>query len=367
MNKKNNLVLTIVFAILFFTTSIFCILMPSESFSVSERRELASFPKLSTSDILDGKFASDFETYASERFPLRDTFRKIKSWFATEILMKKDNNGVFSVEGHISKIDSVENPEMMEYAGKKFLYLYNKYLKGKNTNVYFSIIPDKNYFLAEKNGYPSLRYDEFIKKMQEKTSYMTYIDVLPYLSLSDYYKTDSHWRQEEITDIAECLGEKMGAKVKDNYVVNTLDNDFYGVYYGQLAKSFAPDKIKYLTSDTILGAKVSYFDTGKEENGELYNMKKAFGKDPYEMFLSGTTPICKLINENPKTDKELVIFRDSFASSLAPLMLSGYKTITLVDIRYVKSDFVGNFVDFENKDVLFLYSTTLLNNSLAMN
>ena len=34
------------------------------------------------------------------------------------------------------------------------------------------------------------------------------------------------------------------------------------------------------------------------------------------------------------TDRELVIFRDSFASSLAPLLMEQYAKITLVDIRY---------------------------------
>ena len=72
--------------------------------------------------------------------------------------------------------------------------------------------------------------------------------------------------------------------------------------------------------------------------------------------------------ENPMatTDKELVLFRDSFGSSIAPLLAQGYKKVSVVDIRYIQSNFVGSFVDFENKDVLFLYSTTLINNSSAM-
>ena len=64
-----------------------------------------------------------------------------------------------------------------------------------------------------------------------------------------------------------------------------------------------------------------------------------------------------------KTDKELIIFRDSFGSSLVPLLVKDYRTVTVVDIRYVASDFVGNFVDFHGQDVLLLYSTLILNNS----
>jgi len=59
----------------------------------------------------------------------------------------------------------------------------------------------------------------------------------------------------------------------------------------------------------------------------------------------------------------LVIFRDSFGSSIAPLFAQGYKKITLVDIRYMHPDMLEHYVEFENQDVLFLYSTLVLNNA----
>ena len=103
------------------------------------------------------------------------------------------------------------------------------------------------------------------------------------------------------------------------------------------------------------------------KQGEMYNMKKAFGDDPYEMFLSGTMPLITIESPTSDTDRELILFRDSYGSSIAPLFLSGYKKITVIDIRYVKSDYLGYLTEFnKDADVLFLYSTTLLNNSLAL-
>ena len=92
-------------------------------------------------------------------------------------------------------------------------------------------------------------------------------------------------------------------------------------------------------------------------------MEKAYGKDPYEMFLSGSLSLITIENENAKTDKELVIFRDSFGSSIAPLFVEGYKKITLVDIRYIHPDMLEKYIEFNNQDVLFMYSTSVLNNS----
>lgn len=63
------------------------------------------------------------------------------------------------------------------------------------------------------------------------------------------------------------------------------------------------------------------------------------------------------------SSKELVLFRDSFGSSIAPLLLEGYSKITLVDIRYIHPDYLEQYMDFTDCDVLFLYSTLVLNNS----
>ena len=73
--------------------------------------------------------------------------------------------------------------------------------------------------------------------------------------------------------------------------------------------------------------------------------------------------------ENPEVakrlgeEKELIIFRDSFGSSLAPLLTTEYSKITLVDLRYIASPLLRNVVDFKaGQDVLIIYSTEILNN-----
>ena len=66
------------------------------------------------------------------------------------------------------------------------------------------------------------------------------------------------------------------------------------------------------------------------------------------------------------TDRELIIFRDSFGSSLAPLLTEGYAKITLVDLRYMPAALLDKYVDFHGQDVLFLYSTTLLNSAMVL-
>ena len=98
----------------------------------------------------------------------------------------------------------------------------------------------------------------------------------------------------------------------------------------------------------------------------VYSMELAQGRDPYEMYLGGSKSLITIENPDALSSKELVIFRDSFGSSISPLLIESYSKITLVDIRYIMSANVGMFVDFDNQDVLFLYSLPVLNNSVTM-
>lgn len=84
------------------------------------------------------------------------------------------------------------------------------------------------------------------------------------------------------------------------------------------------------------------------------------------MYLGGSNPLISIYNNDTSSDRELVIFRDSFGSSLAPLLVSSYKTITLVDTRYMSPKILGNYIDFNNKDVLFIYNTSIINNSYSL-
>ena len=88
-------------------------------------------------------------------------------------------------------------------------------------------------------------------------------------------------------------------------------------------------------------------------------------RDPYEMFLGGARSIIRITNPNAaKESVSSVVFRDSFGSSIAPLLAAGYSEITLVDIRYISPFALGKLIDFTKADdALFLYSASVINNS----
>ena len=99
----------------------------------------------------------------------------------------------------------------------------------------------------------------------------------------------------------------------------------------------------------------------------MYDMSKLDSGDPYNMYLSGArVGLVQIENPNAATDKKLFVFRDSFGSSIAPLLVQDYASVTLIDIREIPSanlQMLANYIslDFTGADVLMLYSTTVLN------
>ena len=367
--KKSKLYLVIVMAVFFFGLSLMCLFKGVDEYSDSERRVLKGFPVLSEETISSGKFMTEFESYTLDQFPLRDTFRSIKAIAQLGLFRQKDNNDIYMADGYVSKLEYPMNEYMLNNAAKKFRYLYDTYMADKDLKVYFSIVPDKNYFLAEENGYLSMDYEAFFASMKEQTKdFMQYIDIAEFLSIEDYYRTDTHWRQERLLGadgVANRLAEAMGNTLGWEYEAVTAEQPFYGVYVGQSALPLKPDDLTYLTNEQLKACKVTSYDTGMPKEKEVYVLEELDGKDPYELFLAGSDALLVIDNPNATTDKELVVFRDSFASSLLPLLLESYAKVTVVDIRYIQSSMLGNFIEFKDQDVLFLYSTLVLNSSTS--
>lgn len=361
-NNKTRTILTIAVLGAFLAVfALWAVFKPADAASEAERRSLAQLPELTGQSLLSGTFSDRFEDYATDQFPLRNEYRTLKALTATGVLRQRDNNGLYRAGDHLAKLEYPMNTASLDHAAERFAYLYDTYLKDSGSHVYLSLIPDKNYFMAAPNGYPSIDYDQFAEELQNRTGYMQYIDIFDLLELEDYYRTDAHWRQEKILDVAARLAAGMGVILTDSYTRQTLEKPFYGVYYGQAALPIAPEPLNYLTGGTIDTASVYNYET--DATGAVYNMEKAAGRDPYEMFLSGSVSLLRVENPQNTSGRRLVIFRDSFGSSIAPLLVEGYSSVTLVDIRYLASQRLGNYIDFTNCDVLFLYSAAVLNNS----
>ena len=336
---------------------------PKNDYSLWERRPLNKLPSITVNEILNGGFMGKFEDYTLDQFPVRDGFRTLKSLFSYNVLQMKDNNGIYIADGYAGKLEYPLNKVSVSYALKKMDYIYNQYLKDSGSKIYAVVIPDKSYYLAEENGYLAMDYEKLFAQVEEGMPWAEMIDITKDLSVDDYYRTDTHWRQEKIGAVAQTLCDKMGLTMP-TLTPTLATKEFYGVYYGQAALPMAAEELYIMENELLKDCKVFNFETQKY--GSIYDAEKLNSADPYETYLSGAQALLTIENPNATTDRELIIFRDSFGSSLAPYLVQDYKTVTLVDIRYMSSAFLKNFIKFQGQDVLFAYSTLVLNSSSTM-
>ncbi len=295
-----------------------------------------------------------------DNFYQRETFRKLKTSVELDIFKKQDVNKIYKYNDFLVEQIYPLDEKSATNLTNKINYIKDSYLNETN-KIYYSIIPDKNYYTD--NSHLKLDYDKMQQIMENNLNGLQYIDIFQDLSLDSYYYTDSHWKQEKLQNVAKTIAENMNFSITQNYNEQKVAT-FKGVYAGQLPINTKEDEIKILVNDVIADANAYNYEI--KEQGGIYNFKKLTGYDKYDIYLSGATPLIEISNANNKTNKTLVIFRDSYASSLAPLLTEGYSKITLVDTRYISPKILNEYVDFENADILFLYSTLVINNSMAL-
>ena len=357
MKKINSLVILSLWLVL----TAFAWFRPSDAFSDTERRPLAQLPQISLESVGSGRFMESFEDYTLDQFPLRNAFRTVKSLFHTYVLGQKDNNGIYLHGGYAAQQDHPLNEDSLEHAAERFAYLYEQHLT--DSEVFMAIVPDKGYYLAEESGNLSPDYDTLYAYFETKLPWAQQIDLRDTLELSDYYRTDTHWRQENLPDTAEKLCQALGAEPmnREELTARAIERPFYGVYYGQAALPMEPDTLYVLENAILENCTVYDHESGKTV--KIYDEEKLTAKDLYEIYLSGSRSLLTVHNPSGEPGRELLVFRDSFGSSILPLLLKSYETVTVIDIRYLQIDLLPRFVDFHGQDTLFLYSTLVLNNS----
>ena len=359
MNKKRkNFITTILFTIFFCTMFFFNIIKSDEKISISERRSLTQFPNFSYKNLFNGSFFNQFDNYTTDQFIERENFRKVK--VNLDLIFKHNYHDIYIYNNYLVE-------QLYPFSEKSLINLTTKISKIKdlyleNNNIYFSIIPDKNYFI--NNGNLKIDYNLLEEKMCNNLSFANYISIFDKLNLSDYYKTDSHWKSENLEIIASTLLNSMSNnEIIPNSYASSVSN-FTGVYASRLPIKTDYDEIKIINNNYIENTIV--FNPIKNEYSKVYNYNKLKGLDKYDIYLSGSEPLLTITNSLVSNEKDLIIFRDSFGSSLTPWLISAYKNITLIDTRYIDPTLLKDYVNFENADILFLYSSAIINNSYTL-
>ncbi|MDR0571183.1 MAG: hypothetical protein LBG71_08255 [Clostridiales Family XIII bacterium] len=364
-NLKNKFIIAAFLAVLGGFALLNRLVAPPE-ISMSERRHLATMPAFSAASVSSGRFMKDFENFAADSFVFRDNLRAAHTAFILGVYLQSDKSGLYVGRFGAGKLEKIDETSVRQ-AAAKILKLASSI---DDARLYYSFIPDKNVYAGRyMPGFDVERARLLLGDALAADPRLTYVDVAGALSAADFYRTDLHWSQPRLGGVVSALGAGMGFRGGLEGFTEEPVGLFQGVYSGQLALPLKPDLMSVMTDGPLHNATASYLDPQSQTfvPGDIYDFAAVSGRDPYDVFLKGVQPLIILENPDAPAERELYLFRDSFGSSLAPLLLAAYSKVVLIDLRYIDSRLLAEHAAISpGADVLFLYSSQILNSASVL-
>ena len=204
-----------------------------------------------------------------------------------------------------------------------------------------------------------------------------------HISYHDYFfRTDHHWKPETALRAAKVVGNKLreyDIPVDDShydlqaFAVEVLPQFFLGSQGKKATLARAtPDDFSILhtrfpTKITLNIPEKNIHDTGDFEL--VYDKKKVercdyYGLNPYAMYGYGDMQVMDIENLlMPPTDKKVLIIKDSFCDTMAPLLSLGIRNLMTLDVRHFTGS-VKNYIAVHKPDVVIVMYTGSLSGSI---
>lgn len=375
-----KILMIILFFLMICVLPVITVLLPKEKFSENENRYLAAFPSLVNDtkmekaenlvDVLgavkwnsltDKSFEKGFETYITDYFAGRESWIKMKN--STEkVIGKQEINGIFTVKDQMIQAFN----EYDKDAVQKSIDAVNAFSeRHSEIPVYFMLAPTSqeifSSFLPQTAGLSSQK--SFIDHCYGSMKSISSVDVLSTLNEHRgeyiYYRTDHHWTSYGAFLAYSQLAKKLGYTAYDygSFEIEHASNNFRGTLYSKtLDESITPDIIDYyyLTNGepkvrvTVTGESIDEYDS-------MYFRDFLEKKDKYSSYLGSNAPIVT-IETDVHNSKSLLVIKDSYAHCLVPFLSKHYSKITMIDMRYINTNYEQLVKVEDYSQVLFAYN-----------
>ena len=195
-----------------------------------------------------------------------------------------------------------------------------------------------------------------------------------------YYLTDHHWTMRGAGYAYDELMKETGASGSpydnskavsdraadvpdgsDDYsksvTSKVVSSDFLGTDYNRIHYYKKKDEISCPEVLEASAASMDINDSGEiKHKDSIYDEEALKTADKYNYYLSGNYSEIT-IRTNASSDKTLLLIKDSYSNSLIPYLCREYKTIIMIDPRYVSSSVSGYIPEgIKPDDVLIVYN-----------
>ena len=337
-----------VFLLTVFGFSLAFLILPDRDFSEQENRGLRTLPEFTLAKLASGKFSDEINDYFADQFPMRDSLVGVKG-FAELAMGKRENDGILlGSDGYLTKrrfdvmlqngeilpdMDAFDEAHIRDAAeairsvSESMNVPFSIFLTGRTVDV-----------AAAKLAYPPAYSDALLALLRAELGETDgYIDSVPFyremLERGEevYYRTDHHWTTlgayYAYVEIMRSYGLEAEILPPEAFERVTVSDAFYGTSWSAGGMKFvSPDSIELW----LHGNEECFTVTadGRELEG-LYSYRYLDRKDQYSIFLDGTHDVVTVRSETDADRPTLLLFKDSFANSVAPFLAQHFDLVLL--------------------------------------
>lgn len=373
MSKAFNKIITVLFALLLFSLLIGVLAaglyIADNEYSETENRYLSQAPSLSLSSVTDGSFMSGLESYLSDQFVHRDKVVSVKTYISRFLGKTKINDVYCGENNRLFEVPSEFDRDRMN----SITDAVNQFaIDSKIENQYFLIAPNASY--VYDNELPAFLECDNQKSQITEIYNMLYsevkaVDVSDILksnrdNASLYFRTDHHWTADAALLAFEELMSEMGiAFRKSDYENLTFSNSFSGTLASSSGIYEATDILSCILPKNVQGTYYVQNADTQEKSPGVFDFSKLENKNQYEVFFGGNFSRIIIRTEN-LNEKNLLVFKDSYANCFIPLLIPHFENIVIIDPRYYTDNIDHVLADTSFTHLLYLYNlNTLLEDS----
>ncbi len=334
-------------------------------FSDTENRMLEQRPVFSLTELMDGRFMTDFEKYQTDQFAFRDQWIRFQT--AADRLLGENKSG----DVYLGKDQLFEEPSGIRAGTRKNLKAIGSF-SGHYPGVrsYLMLVPDAA--SVQKEGLPAYAPVEDQEKQLEKIgNYLEkreepVMEIPLYETLREhkdeylYYWSDHHWTTRGAGYAYEKMAEVMGLPGAENRAdsmekqLYPVTDSFQGTLSARSGYQVPDDTIEVYWPEQEEELVVTYVQE-QIKSASLYASEKLDTKDKYGMFLNGNHSLTE-IRTMASTGRKLLLVKDSYANCLVPFLTGDFEEIVLVDPRYYYDSLDQLMEQYDFTDVVFLYN-----------
>ena len=382
--KLFHKIYVIAFMAVFVCGGALVLFLGQNDYSKNENRYLEKLPSFSWDTYRKGEYQDKLEKALTDQFPMRDVLTGLSTMYR-KVAGLHDVGDVYLGKDHFYLDKKLEKDVSASQFGKN-LASVKKFSDTYCPDLKLMLVPSPATVMEDKLPSFAKIYDEspYVKTAVEMFG-ERFIDVRGEFERQGYsdsigfdectevlggsndrkddgnlfFRTDHHWTHRgAFAGFCAYKGLDPGFMSR-HYTYRVVSEDFLGTMYSRALDNGA-------VADTIAIPDVPEGLVVKAGEKEMpfYAMDKLKEKDQYAVYLGGNYPEVTITNPNlsalgdENQGKKLLIFKDSFANSLVPLLTWEYDEITMIDLRYEIRPMSMLMKQYQPDDVLVLYEFT---------